>query len=298
VADRKPDAMKLHERIRYEPITERKRLALPDAARVVVWTVVTVEVWDPSGSLPRQVLSAPGGQRWQPDVPNWCWSEYGARVGFWRMKQVLDEFGIKATLCINAAVCDHYPQIVAAAKASEWEFMGHNLVQKPMHLMEDERAAIQGTVAKLAAHSGKRVRGWMGPGLTETDDTPDYLAEAGLEYTTDWVVDDLPVPISTKHGALYSIPYSVETNDVVISAIQAQRSSEIYDRVMDQFECLYAEGAEQPRILSVCVHPYLSGVPHRIKYFRKIYEALRQRPGVLFWTGEQIIDWYKQANPT
>ena len=134
--------MKLHERIRYEPIAERKPLKLPDGARVVVWTVVTVEVWDSSGPLPRQVLSAPGGQRWQPDVPNWCWSEYGARVGFWRMKNILDAAGIKATLCLNAAVCDHYPQIVAAAKSSDWEFMGHNLVQKPMHLMEDERTAI------------------------------------------------------------------------------------------------------------------------------------------------------------
>lgn len=287
--------MKLHERIRYEPTPERKPLALPGGARVVVWTVVTVEVWDPSGPLPRQVLSAPGGQRWQPDVPNWCWSEYGARVGFWRMKRILDEFGVKATLCINAAVCDRYPQIVEAAKAADWEFMGHNLVQKPMHLMEDERAAVLGTVERLSAASGKPVRGWMGPGLTETDDTPDYLTEAGVDYTTDWVVDDLPVPIATKHGTLYSIPYSVETNDVVISAIQAQRSSEIYDRVMDQFECLYEEGAEQPRVLSICSHPYLSGVPHRIKYFRKIYEDLAKAPGVVFWTGDQVIDWYKSA---
>lgn len=287
--------MKLHERIRYEPITERKPLKLPGDARVVVWTVVTVEVWDPSGPLPRQVLSAPGGQRWQPDVPNWCWSEYGARVGFWRMKKILDEFGIKATLCINAAVCDHYPQIVASAKEADWEFMGHNLVQKPMHLMEDERQAIQDTVAHIAKHGGKRVRGWMGPGLTETDDTPDYLTEAGVDYTTDWVVDDLPVSIETKNGTLFSIPYSVETNDVVMSAIQTQPSSEIYERVMNQFECFYEEGAEQPRILSVCSHPYLSGVPHRIKYFRKIYEELSKRPGVVFWTGDQVIDWYKGA---
>jgi peptidoglycan/xylan/chitin deacetylase (PgdA/CDA1 family) len=287
--------MTLNQRIRYEPITERKALQLPGDARIVVWTVVTVEVWDPAGPLPRQILSAPGGQRWQPDVPNWCWSEYGARVGFWRMKKILDAFGIKATLCINAAVCDHYPQIVAAAKAADWEFMGHNLVQKPMHLMEDERQAIFDTVERIGAASGKRVRGWMGPGLTETDNTPDYLTEAGIEYTTDWVVDDQPVPIKTTNGTLYSIPYSVETNDVVMSAIQTQPSAEIYTRVMDQFECLYEEGAEQPRILSICSHPYLSGVPHRIKYFRKIYEELSRRPGVLFWTGDQVIDWYKGA---
>ncbi|MBT4703774.1 MAG: polysaccharide deacetylase, partial [Rhodospirillaceae bacterium] len=102
----------LKDRITYDPIEHRKKLKLPGGARVAVWTVVTVEVWDPSGPLPRQVLSAPGGQRWQPDVPNWCWSEYGARVAFWRMKRILDEFNIKATLCINGSVCDHYPQII------------------------------------------------------------------------------------------------------------------------------------------------------------------------------------------
>ena len=109
------------------------------------------------------------------------------------------------------------------------------------------------------------------------------------------IVDGPTGPIETKNGTLYSIPYSVETNDVVMSAIQTQPSSEIYDRVMNQFECFYEEGAEQPRILSVCSHPYLSGVPHRIKYFRKIYEELAKRPGVVFWTGDQVIDWYKQA---
>ncbi|MBT3906373.1 MAG: polysaccharide deacetylase family protein [Rhodospirillaceae bacterium] len=285
----------LKDRITYDPIEHRKKLKLPGGARVAVWTVVTVEVWDPSGPLPRQVLSAPGGQRWQPDVPNWCWSEYGARVAFWRMKRILDEFNIKATLCINGSVCDHYPQIIDAAIESDWEFMGHNIVQKPMHMMDDERQAIFDTAKIIQERTGKKLRGWMGPGLTETDDTPDYLTEAGMDYTTDWVIDDQPCPIETKNGTLYSIPYSVETNDVVMSAIQTQPSSEIYDRIMDQFECFYEEGEEQPRVLSVCSHPYLSGVPHRIKYFRKIYEELTKKQDVVFWTGDQIIDWYKDA---
>ena len=149
------------------------------------------------------------------------------------MKKILDEFGIKATLCINGSVCDHYPQIVDAAKDADWEFMGHNIVQKPMHMMDDERQAIQDTVSIINQHTGKKIRGWMGPGLAQTDNTPDYLTEAGVDYTTDWVIDDQPCPIETDNGTLYSIPYSVETNDVVMSAIQQQPSSEIYDRIMD-----------------------------------------------------------------
>jgi len=286
--------MLLHERIEYSPISERKPLKLPDGGRVIVWTVITCEVWDEEAPLPRTVLSAPGGQRYLPDVPNWTWAEYGMRVGFWRMKKIIDEFGIRATLCLNGSVCERYPQVVEAAKSADWEFMGHNYVQQPMHLTEDEEGAIKKTVQTIKAATGKHPRGWMGPGLTETHDTPEYLVKAGVEYTTDWVLDDQPCTLKTDAGPLYTIPYSVETNDVVMTAIQQQPSSEIFQRTMDQFDCLYAEGAENPRILAVCVHPYLSGVPHRIGYFRKIYETLGDRPGVLFWTGDQIIDWYKQ----
>ena len=151
----------------------------------------------------------------------------------------------------------------------------------------------------------------LGPGAGSLAQTghhqrPDYLiSRRGVDYTTDWVIDDhrpAPSRLDGQHAvnAVFhpvfsrAIPYSVETNDVVMSAIQQQPSSEIYDRIMDQFECFYEEGEEHPRILSVCSHPYLSGVPHRIKYFRKIYEELKDKPGVLFWTGDQIIDWYKE----
>jgi hypothetical protein len=40
------------------------------------------------------------------------------------------------------------------------------------------------------------------------------------------------------------------------------------------------------------VHPYISGVPHRIKYFERVFQALKKQDGVVFWTGEQILDWY------
>ena len=161
--------MKLSERIPYSPIVERKPLKLPDGARIVIWPIVTVEVWDSEAPLPRQVMSPPGGRSFIPDVPNWTWAEYGMRVGFWRIKKILDQAKIKATLALNGSVCEAYPQVVDAAQKSNWEMMAHGYVQKPMHLLNDERAAIQKTVATIKQHTGSHPRGWMGPGLTQTE---------------------------------------------------------------------------------------------------------------------------------
>ena len=65
---------------------------------------------------------------------------------------------------------------------------------------------------------------------------------------------------------------------------------------MDQFERLYEEGRERAKVMAIAVHPYISGVPHRIKYFERVFQALKSQEGVVFWTGEQILDWFHRAN--
>jgi len=44
--------------------------------------------------------------------------------------------------------------------------------------------------------------------------------------------------------------------------------------------------------MAIAVHPYITGVPHRIKYFESVMKRLRKRKGVLIWNGAQILDWY------
>jgi len=153
---------------------------------------------------------------------------------------------------------------------------------------------IQKTVRILKEYTGKQPVGWLGPGLTETLDTPDLLAEAGIRYIADWVVDDEPCEVKTAHGPVLAMPYTVELNDIPMMMVQHHTSEEFYRRSMDQFEQFYEEGRARPKIMAVAVHPYISGAPHRIKYFRKVFETLKSQPGVLFWTGEEIMNWYWQ----
>ena len=132
------------------------------------------------------------------------------------------------------------------------------------------------------------------PGLSETFDTPDILAEEGLDYVADWVNDDQPYPMKVKSGSLIAIPYTLEINDITIHVIQQHRSPELFERARDQFDTLYREGADTARVMAIAVHPYVSGAPHRIKYFDQIFEYIKQHEGVLFMTGSEIVDWYKK----
>ncbi len=287
-----------NERIAYSAIKDRPRLALPHGARLVVWVIINVEEWNPRETMPRTVLTPPAGGSPEPDIPNWAWHEYGNRVGFWRMVEVLDRFRIPAVMAINGAAIQTYEPIALAAKERGWEFMGHGFGQKNMQKVPDERADIVKTTDAIRKFTGRAPRGWLGPGLTETWDTPDILAEEGYEYVSDWVLDDQPVMLKTRTRPLVSVPYTQECNDVAMILIQHHKASEYKDRAVDQFEQLYADAQNSARIMALVAHPYIMGAPHRLRYFRETLEHMQSRPGVLFWTGEQILDWYIGARTT
>jgi allantoinase len=289
------------ERCDYSAIIDRPPLRLPGGARLVVWTIVNYEVWDIARPMPRQVLPAPTvsavptGQALLPDVPNWSWHEYGMRVGAWRFFELFGRRGIRPTLAVNARVCEDYPRVAEEARRQDWEFMGHGYDQVPIHSHEDQAAMIARCLDILERSCGKRPLGWLGPGLTQTLETPDLLAAAGVKYIGDWVHDDEPTTIRTRNGPLVTLPYSVELNDIPMMIVQHHQSDYLLTRAIDQFDRLYAESAERAKFMALAIHPYISGQPHRVKYLEAIYEHVAQFEGVLHWNGAQILDWYLSA---
>ena len=207
-------------RSRFSAIIDRPPLKLPNSARIVVWTIVNLEFWSISRPMARQVLPAPTGEVLLPDVPNWSWHEYGMRVGVWRFFKLFERLGIRPTLSINARVCEEYLRVAQAARSAGWEFMGHAWEQMPIHKVENQAAMIGQSLDTLERFTGVRPVGWLGPGLTQTYKTPDLLAAAGIKYIGDWVYDDEPTEISTKHGPLITLPYSVELNDIPMMLVQ------------------------------------------------------------------------------
>jgi len=285
------------ERLPYSAIIDRPPLPRPDGARIIVWPIVNVEHWDITRPMPRQILPAPTGVTHTPDVPNWAWHEYGMRVGFWRLKRALDALDIVPTLSINGMVCNSYPRVARAAADAGWEFMGHGYTQMPTHAVDDQAAMIAKTVETIHGFTGEAPCGWLGPGLTETLESVDLLHAAGIRYIGDWVLDDEPCRLRTRGGPMVAMPYSVELNDVTVMAVQHHRSEEFLIRIRDSFDRLYAEGEERLRIMGIAVHPFLSGVPHRIKYLEQALAYIKGHSNVRFMTGRQILEWYDQSVP-
>ncbi|MEO7403091.1 MAG: polysaccharide deacetylase family protein [Burkholderiales bacterium] len=279
------------DRLEFTPMEGRRPLKL-DGARFILWPVLALEDWDIARPMARTVIPPPQGQPMLPDVPNWSWHEYGMRVGFWRLKKVLQHLDMTPTVTLNAKICRSYPKVAAACVEAGWELNAHSFEQIPMHKLEDQRAVIRESVDIIAKFWGRKPRGWFGPGLTQTNDTVDYLAEAGVEYIGDWALDDEPVTLNTTTKPIVALPYNFELHDIVMMALQHHASNVWYDRVMDNFDTLYDESADRPKIMAVACHPYLSGAAHRIRHVERAFEAILKRPGVVVWDGAKILDWY------
>ena len=288
-----PSGRTPRERAPYSAIVDRPVLRLPGGGRIVVWTIVNLEVWDIARPMARQVLPPPMGVTLQPDVPNWTWHEYGMRVGVWRFFDLFRRLAIRPSLSLNARVIEDYPRVAQQARDAGWEFMGHAWDQGPIHAIEDQPAMIERSLDAIARYTGTRPVGWLGPGLTQTFETPENLAAAGIKYIGDWVYDDEPTQISTANGPLVTLPYSVELNDIPTMIIQHHESGYWQQRCIDYFDRLHAEGAERPRVMAIAIHPYISGQPHRIKYLEAVYDYINRLEGVVHWNGVEMLDWYQ-----
>lgn len=278
-------------RVPFQMSTERPQLPAPDGKPLIVHLVVAVDYWRFEDSMPRTILTPPHGQGHVPDVPNYSWAEYGMRCGMPRLLKVLGDRGLRADACVNAGVIDVYPQIAAAMLEAGWEFQGHGTHQRAMS-EEGEEAFIEACVEKLQAFTGRRPRGWIGPGLKESFETPDLLKAAGIDYLCDWVIDDPPCWMTTENGPLVVVPYTLELNDSVIYAIEKHASPEQYQRLTYVLDAVEPELAEGPRVVTLSFHHHLSGVLHRIGFVAKMLDLLLARADTIFMTGSEICDWF------
>ena len=286
------------QRFDFSAMPQRGPWKLPEGKRLAVYCVVNVEEWDIEKPVAREYVTAPAGVVTVPNIPNWAWHEYGMRVGFWRLLDAFEQRGLKASTAINATVCEGSGEPVAAAmRNAGWGFMGHGYHQQALHMVEDQKENIRKSFEVLQAYTGTAPKGWLGPGLHETLDTLDYLAEVGFKFVTDWPMDEQPVSMKTSADPIVAMPYTLELSDLPMMVVHQHESRVWYERVVDQFDRLYQEGEQQPRVMSMSIHPYIMGVPHRIKHFEAAYDYMLKHDDVWFTTAEEIYDWYI-ANPT
>ena len=279
-------------RVDYSPIIERPPIRWPNGARVALWIAPNVEHYeylpDHDGvrtAWPRMPI---------PDVQQYSYRDYGNRVGFWRMTDVLDKHNIRCCVSLNLAVLEHFPEIGQAMIDRNYDFMSHGIYNtRYLNTLseEEEREFYQDNIETLRRHTGKQLKGMLGPAVSGTDRTPDLMAEAGLIYHTDWVHDDQPVPIRVKSGKLVSVPYSFELNDVPV--FRSNFEGDYFARICKaQFDQLYEEGAESGRVMCIALHPFLIGQPHRVKYLDEILGYIMSHEGVWQTTADEIAEHY------
>ena len=279
-------------RVVYSPIIDRPKITWPNNARVAFWVAPNVEHYE--------YLPDYDGQRnpWPrmpyPDVREYSYRDYGNRAGFWRMTEVLDAYGIKCCVSLNLAVLEHYPEIGAVMVQRDCDFMSHGIYNTRYlntYTEEQERAFYQDCIETLKRHTGKQLKGMLGPAISGTERTPDLMAEAGLIYHTDWMHDDQPVPIKVQSGTLISVPYSVELND---SPTFRQHYEGDYFELMckAQFDQLYKEGATSGRVMCIALHPFAIGQPHRVKYLDRVLNYVMSHDGVWQTTADEMADYY------
>lgn len=281
------------------PIKGERAIAPPSpGGGLLVHLVLNVETWAFDRPMPRKIIGAPQGVDTTPDVPNFSWVEYGMRRGLPRLVQAMTDRQLPASVSFNAAAADDYPEATKELVATGWEFLGHGVTQGTLHKVPDERATILETLDRIEAATGTRPRGWLGPGLQETDRTLDLLAEVGVEYVLDWVVDDLPVWLETSTRPVLAVPYSLELNDSVLFAAHDYPDSEFDVRFDATLARLLSELDEGPRVMALPLHPHLMGVPHRIASLERALDTLLACDQATFVTPGQIANWFTAAGPT
>ena len=291
-----------HDLYRFSAIPDRPGFAWPGGARLALWPVLYLEAWEvtpPAGSHRDPSYGGEFGT-YHPDFRTWSTREYGNRVGIFRVIEVLARHRLPVTVAANAEALRRHPRLVEAVLRHGWEIAAHGSHATRMLTSRldaaAERAVIADALAAVEAAAGRRPRGWIGQGFGESDRTPHLVAEAGFDWIGDWPNDDRPYPMTTT-PPLLSLPYHPEWDDArlfMVRRVPAWTWPALVARAAGR---LLRDAATGGRMMSVGIHPWVFGQPHRIRHLDDGLARILEMGGVWPATGSAIADAYRAAVP-
>jgi peptidoglycan/xylan/chitin deacetylase (PgdA/CDA1 family) len=290
--------MKLKTRGRYDysAITERKDYSLPGGKRLAVHFCLNVEHFSFGEGLGND-YAAPHPP---PNQRSFAWRDYGNRVGAWRLFELAEAYDLPYALLVNTELYDYCPQMIAAFSRRGDEIVGHgrsNSERQADMSAEEERACIREAAAAIEKREGKRPMGWLAPYISQTHASPDLLREAGFRYMMDWPLDDQPVWFRTRHGPILSIPYAHDLNDS-FECVSRRTPSQLYcENLIDHFDEMLDESARRPLVMSVVLHSFILGQPHRLRRFRRVVEHITKQRSRIWLTRPGEICQYVETLP-
>jgi len=284
-----------HELYAYSALPKRSPLRWPGGARLALRVVVYLDYWElapPDGSIHAPDTQGPWPVIY-PDYRTHSYREYGARVGIFRIIDLLRRRGIRATLAVGAEACERYSQVVRLCHSLGWELAAHGThatrLVTSLLSEDEERQLIQDAIDAIESVIGVRPIGWIAQDFGESTHTPRLIAEAGLNYVGDWPNDEQPYLMEAGGRKLVSVPAQPEWDDLELLWIR-QLPTPQYPRIVnDAFQRLYADGETQGRILTLGLHPWLIGRPHRFPHLSSAIAAIASEPGVWAATSSEIV---------
>jgi allantoinase len=285
----------------YSAIVDRSPLRWPGGARVAVWPVVYLEGWEaqpPAGAVAAPEVQGP----WPviaPDHRTVGHREYGHRVGVFRVIELLDRLGLRATLAAGAAACERYDAVIEACLDRGWELVAHGtyatrMISSAMSEAE-ERRLIGESVAAVETHLGHRPRGWIGQDFGESPRTPGLVAEAGLDYIADWPNDEQPYRMNVG-APLVSLPYQAEWDDLQLLRVRQVAADRYPAIVKAAFACLDRDGCTSGRTMSLGIHPWLLGRPECRRPLEEALSFLSAQPTAWHATASEIVDVFAEQS--
>jgi putative urate catabolism protein len=191
--------------------------------------------------------------------------EYGSRAGFWRLWRIFTDRKIPVTVFGVANALARNPEAVAGMVEGGWDIASHGLkwIDYKDFSYEDESAQMHEAVRVHTEATGQRPLGWY-TGRTSEHTLRLVLAEGGFLYSSDSYADDLPYWVQGPKGPHLIIPYSLDANDMRFINAQGFPDGEaFFTYLRDTFDCLYEEGAQSAKMMSVGLHCRLAGRPGR-----------------------------------
>ena len=285
----------------YWAYRNRPRITWPGGARVAFWVAPNIEFYelDPPLNPHRKAWLRP-----YPAIQGYGIRDYGNRVGHQRQMDVLDRYGVRGSVSLSTALCDHHPEIIAQCAERNWEFFSHGIYNtRYTYGMSEaqEREMIRDSLHSILRHTGQKCAGYLAPALSHSEVTLDLFAEVGSElfgdeggfYTCDLFHDDQPTPIHLRSGKRFvSVPYSLEMNDTIAFAVNKVTPRRYGQMLRECFDRLYAEGETSGTVMCIPTHSYQLGCPHRLRAFEAALEYITGHREVWVTTGREIARHY------
>lgn len=290
-----------HDHYEFQSIVERPALRWPGGCPVAFCLLISVEHFDwipPEGAVFSSPTGLPQGMVQPPEIRPYTQRQYGNRVGVFRLMEVLDRHGVRATMAIDATTAALCPTIVAEAKKRRWEFIAHGVAVTQMvsSSMTDkqEQNYIREAIMGVAAATGEAPIGWLAPEYSESTRTPRLLAEAGIRYLCDWPNDEQPYFMRAGATNLVSLPVLLDLDDVIAHSVRHVPIMRYARLAKEAFDRLYEDGRTSGRLMVLNIHPWLMGHPFRSKYFDEIITYVVNRKDVWVATGSEIAQWFER----